>query len=211
MRQGILIPTLGGARAMILHRPHATVAALSRQLRAIGLIVEDHWPELPADAVTADYIFFDTDMGHDGQFPWKPGLAPMPMIALIGSEAPGRIEWALSHNAAGQLLKPVGDGGVFSALLISRQTFDARRAQAAEIGDLRRRLSERQTIVQAVALLARDGGDETLAFDQLRQLAMSWRVTIEEAAQRVLSHGGLVRLAAPLCPSCGGKGLARKD
>lgn len=206
----MLIPNLGGARAMVLHRPHGTVTALSRQLRAIGLVVEAHWPDLPPDAITADYIFFDTDMGHDGQFPWKPGEAPMPMIALIGSEAPGRIEWALAQNAAGQLLKPVGDGGVFSALLIARQTFDARRAQAAEIADLRRRLAERQTIVQAVGLLARETGDESHAFDHLRQLAMAWRVTIEEAAQRVVSHGGPVRLLAPICPSCGGKGLARE-
>lgn len=185
----MFIPNLGGARAVIVHRPHPTVVALTRQLGAIGLGVEAYWPELPASGVLADYIFFDADMGHDSQFPWKPGQAPMPMIALIGSEAPGRIEWALSQNAAGQILKPVGDGGVFSALLIARQTFDARNAMAAENADLRARLSERQTIVQAVMLLARTAGSEDRAYDQLRQMAMSWRVTIEQAAQRIVALG----------------------
>lgn len=185
----MFIPSLGGARALIVHRPHPTVVALTRQLRAIGLGVTAHWPELPASGVLADYIFFDADMGHDSQFPWKPGDAPMPMIALIGSEAPGRIEWALSQNAAGQLLKPIGDGGVFSALLIARQAFDARNALAAEIADLRARLSERQTVVQAVMLLARTAGTEERAYEQLRQMAMSWRVTIEQAAQRLVAHG----------------------
>jgi len=189
MSQRLLIPSLGGARAVIVHRPHPTVVALSRQLGAIGLSVEAHWPELPASGVLADYIFFDADMGHDSQFPWKPGKAPMPMIALVGSEAPGRIEWALAQNATGQILKPVGDGGVFSALLIARQTFDARNAMAAEIADLRARLSERQTVVQAVMLLARTAGSEDRAYDQLRQMAMSWRVTIEQAAQRMVALG----------------------
>lgn len=185
----MFVPNLGGARAVILHRPHPTVAALKRQLGAIGLSAEACWPELPASGVMADYIFFDADMGHDSQFPWKPGNAPMPMIALIGSEAPGRIEWALSHKAASKILKPIGDGGVFSALLIARQTFDARNAMAAEIADLRARLSERQTVVQAVMLLARTAGSEERAYDQLRQMAMSWRVTIEQAAQRMVTHG----------------------
>ncbi|WP_417597334.1 ANTAR domain-containing response regulator [Pararhodobacter oceanensis] len=189
MKQKIFIPEFGGARAVILHRPHPTVDSLSRQLRAIGLSVEAHWPELPASVMLADYLFFDADMGCDEQFPWPAGEASMPMIALIGSEAPGRIEWALSHNAASKILKPVGDGGVFSGLLIARQTYDARKAMAAEIADLRARLSERQTVVQAVMLLARNAGSEDRAYDQLRQMAMSWRVNIEEAAQRVVAMG----------------------
>ena len=105
------IPILGGAHAVILHRPHDVVDALARQLTAIGLTAEQVWPQVPATAVRADFLFFDADMGFDEQFPWKPGAAPMPTIALIGSEAPGRIEWALSHAANAQLLKPVGSAG----------------------------------------------------------------------------------------------------
>ncbi len=74
----------------------------------------------------------------------------MPLVALIGSEAPGRIEWALSHKADAQLLKPVGNAGVYSALLIARQSFEARKHLAGEIASLRQRVAERQTIVRAV-------------------------------------------------------------
>ena len=122
------IPNLGGAKAFVLHRPHPTVQAISRQLSAIGLDATGCWPELPVEALAADFVFFDADIGFDEQFPWKPGEAPMPLVALIGSEAPGRIEWALSHNADAQLLKPVGNAGVYSALLIARQSS---RRQAA--------------------------------------------------------------------------------
>ena len=182
------IPDLGGARALVLHRPHATVQALARQLSAIGLSHEAHWPDLPASALGADFVFFDMDRGHDEQFPWAPGQAPMPMVALIGSEAPGRVEWALRMGSDAQLLKPVGDSGVYSALLIARAAFEARRTLAGEIDGLRARLAERQTVVRAVTLLAQ-GGDDEEAYAELRRLAMGWRVTIEEAAARVTAGG----------------------
>ncbi len=181
------IPDLSKLRAAILHRPHATIHALRRQCNAIGLDVFDCWPDLPPKALAADFVFFDADMGYDSQFPWKPGEAPMPMIALIGSEAPGRIEWSLSQGADAQILKPVGDGGVFSALLIARRAFEVRQSMRDEIGVLRGRLSERQTVVQAVTILAVSGKSEDEAYALLRHLAMSRRETIEEAARRVVS------------------------
>jgi response regulator NasT len=187
MRRPIRIQNLGGACAVILHRPHATVQALSRQLAAIGLRVVQAWPELGPEAMGAEFIFFDADMGHDGMFPWPPGESPVPMIALIGSEAPGRVEWSLRAGSHAQLLKPVGDHGAYSALLIARDAFDAQRALFAEIADLRHRLDRRQIVVRAVTLLAARGKTEDEAYAQLRGLAMSWRVKLEEAADRIVA------------------------
>ncbi len=180
------IPNLGGAKAFVLHRQHPTVQAISRQLAAIGLEVHDCWPDLPADVLAGDFVFFDVDMGFDEQFPWTPGAAPMPLIALIGSEAPGRIEWALSHKADAQLVKPISNSGVYSALLIARQSFEARKHLAAEIASLRQRVAERQTIVRAVEALSKGAG-EGRAYGQLRSLAMSWQISVEEAARRIVA------------------------
>lgn len=180
------IPNLGGARAFVLHRPHPTVRAITRQLSAIGLEAIGFWPELPAEALAADFVFFDVDLGFDEQFPWKPGEAPMPLIALIGSEAPGRVEWALSHKADAQLLKPVGNAGVYSALLIARQSFEAGKLLASEIASLRQRVAERQTIVRAVEVLSK-GAEDGRAYAQLRSLAMSWQISVEDAARRIVA------------------------
>lgn len=187
MKRASRIPNLGGARATILHRPHATVTALARQLGAIGLVVADCWPDVSPDVLGADFLFFDVDLGFDQQFPWPAGDAPMPTIALIGSEAPGRIEWALSRKADAQLLKPVGNAGVYSALLIARQSFEARRRLADEITALQSRVAERQTIVRAVAALSAQGIGDEQAYAQLRSLAMSWQVNLEEAARRIVA------------------------
>lgn len=189
MRRRLHVPALGGARAAILHRPHATVEALGRQLSAIGLAWEAHWPDLPPAALAADYAFFDVDRGFDAQFPWEPGQAPMPTVALIGSEAPGRIEWALSMGADASMLKPVGAGGAYAALLIARAAFEGRHALLAEAEALRARLSERQTVVRAVLLLAASGLGEEAAYAELRRRAQGARVTIEEAAARIAARG----------------------
>jgi response regulator NasT len=181
------IPNLGGAKVFVLHRPHTNVTAITRQLSAIGLEVTGCWPELPSEALAADFVFFDVDLGFDEQFPWAPGEAPMPVVALIGSEAPGRIEWALSHKADAQLLKPVGNSGVYSALLIARQSFAARRQFADQIATLETRVAERQTIVRAVTALSSRGVDDERAYAQLRSLAMNWQVSLEEAARRVVA------------------------
>lgn len=187
MKRRLNSQLLGGALAIILHRPHTTVQALERQLIAIGLKVQQCWPDLPVSALAADFIFFDADHSHDSQFPWPTGKPPMPMIALIGSEAPGRIEWALNAGADGQILKPVGDAGAFSALLTARAVFDARQSLQDEIESLRRRLAHRQTIVRAVALLMGLGKTEDDAYAQLRRMAMAWRISIEDAAERIVA------------------------
>jgi len=198
VRPPLHIPDLRAARAVIVHRPHALVQAITRQLIAIGLNVVEVWPEPGPEILAADFVFFDVDMGYDAQFPWTAGLAPMPLVALIGSEAPGRIEWAIAQGSDAQMLKPVGDSGVYSALLIARQSFEARQSLQAEISDLRARLAERQTVVRAVTLLAALGDCEADAYAHLRQLAMSRRETIEQAAQRIVARlstegGGNVR------------------
>lgn len=186
MRPVHRLPNLGGAKAIVLHRPHPMVTAIGRQLSAIGMRYCEAWPDLPVDAMTANFIIFDADMGHDEQFPWAPGVAPMPMIALIGSEAPGRIQWVISQNADAHLLKPIGNSGVFSALLIASHAFEARKRQAVEITDLRGRVNARQTIVRAVAVLSARGIDEEQAYAQLRSLAMTWRVSMEDAADQIV-------------------------
>ena len=56
------------------------------------------------------------------------------------------------------------------------------------MADLRRRLDGRQTVVRAVTLLAARGRTEAEAYDQLRQIAMAWRVSFEDAADRIVAQ-----------------------
>lgn len=180
------IPNLGGKRAVVLHRPHTNVSALLRQLAAIGLDAQETWPDLPDDVQEADFLFFDVDMVCDEQLPWEPGEAPMPLVALIGSEAPGRIEWAMSHRADAHLVKPIGGAGSYSTLLIALQKFEERRALMAEVEQMRAQVAERRAVVGAVLHLMRQGMSEDEAFSKLRAEAMRHRVTLELAARSIV-------------------------
>ena len=183
-------PNFDGKRALILHRPHPVVDAITRQLAQLGIFCETCWPAISASASGGyDLLFFDVDMGHDEQFPWEHGQAPMPAIALIGSEAPGRLAWAISLGADAHLLKPVGSGGVFTALVIASESFARRAAMRSELDALRARLEQREAIAEATACLMLQGNMAAeAAYAQLRREAMAARLTIEAMAERIVDE-----------------------
>jgi AmiR/NasT family two-component response regulator len=192
MKPADLTPNFVGQRALILHRPHAVVDAIARQLRQLGVSEECFWPEMPSDLDMGqfDHLFYDADMGFDAQFPWSPGEAPMPIIALIGSEAPGRLAWVIRQGADAHLLKPVGSGGIFSALVIAANAFRQRLSVASELVGLRQQLACRQMLAEATAqLMASQACGAQEAYARLRQLAMSERTTLEAMAAKIIQVG----------------------
>jgi response regulator NasT len=183
-------PSFIGWRALVVHKPHANVDAVMLQLERIGVTGRQCWPDTTeiGDVYAFNVMLIDADMGYDGQFPWRPGEAPMPTIGLIGSEAPGRISWAMSQGADAQLLKPIGSAGVYSALVIACHAFAQRSALTAEIASLRKRLGAREVVAEATALLmVRDNVSAQTAFQQLRLMAMAGRETLEDAAACLLA------------------------
>lgn len=177
---------LASWHAAIVHREHPSVDALRRQLELLHIKVTVTWPQIDAANTDYDVVFFDADMGHEGQFPWPSGFAPMPMIALIGSEAPGRIEWALAEGSNAHLLKPIGSTGAYSALLIAAHSYQAARTQADDIRLLEDRLRKRPLVVRAILkLMQQERLDEANAWKRMRTMAMSWGMTIEETAEAV--------------------------
>jgi len=178
-------------RALVLHRPHPTVEFMLRQFTQIGMTADIFWPDLPPELDAAGYgvLFFDADLGHDEQFPWGAGETPIPAVALIGSEAPGRIAWAIRRGADAQLLKPVTSGGIYSAVLIASEAFARRQALAGEVASLKLRLDRREAVAEATALLMlRDNSSPEVAYRALRQHAMTERLSIEAMAVRLIAQ-----------------------
>lgn len=191
MRAAELIPNFVGQHALVLHRPHPVVDAIARQLGQLGMECSQAWPDIAPGHLGFDHLFFDADMGHDGQFPWTPGAAPVPTIALIGSEAPGRIAWAIQNGADAHLLKPVGSAGIYSALVIATTAFRQRAVLEGELVSLRRQLDRRQALAEATALVMQcECCDADSAYALLRQRAMEQRLTIEDLAVRLLDDRG---------------------
>lgn len=183
-------PNFVGWRALILHRPHQNVDALMTQCARIGITAEQAWPTLEDAQAMYDFdvLLIDADMGYDEQFPWAPGLAPMPIIALIGSEAPGRIAWTIGQGADAQLLKPIGSAGLYSALVVASQGYLRRTSQTKEIARLKDQLAKRQIVAEATAILMlKRNCDAEAAYNQLRKTAMAERRSIEKAAAAIVA------------------------
>ncbi|MGO7668123.1 ANTAR domain-containing protein, partial [Rhizobium ruizarguesonis] len=87
-----------GWQAMVLHREDVNTEKLIRQLRLLGIHATLQWAPLSA-AVLPDLVIVDADQGWDDLLPWNGETPACPVFALLGSEAPGRIAWALGQGA----------------------------------------------------------------------------------------------------------------
>lgn len=178
---GFRTPNFRDRHAIILHKPGESIDRLMRQLERLGMKAEVHWPGFPADGSYADVVFFDADNAFDELFPWAPGCAPMPLVAVLGSELPGRIEWAMRQGFSSHVVKPVQSSGVFSALVIAFANFETATETQRLIDALTARLDSRPAVIRAVvALMAACGIDDTAAYARLRSAAMARRVTVED-------------------------------
>jgi AmiR/NasT family two-component response regulator len=187
---------------LVLHRKDHNRDALESQLRRIGLFVTCRAPTgeplgdgtLPA----ADVIFFDADLGYQGLFGWKPGEAPVPLVGVLSSEAPGRLEWALAQGATSYLLKPIGSTGAFNALVVATRLFAERRKLRGQVAELSERIRARPLVVRAViAAMEQLGISDDQALGLLRRSAMHERVTLEIVCARIAAGGSLAGLADP--------------
>lgn len=188
-------PGFTGLRAVILHRANDDVQRLTRQLGVLGLDTHVQWQPLKTTA-TADLVLVDADAGWAGILPWEREKNPVPLIALLSSEAPGRVAWALDHGANALISKPVSASAVYPALVMAFR-FHAQSLQVArELDEMRERLRLRPLVLAAVqALMQRFDLDEAAAYRQLRQQAMQSQLALEHVAADVLSLSASARAA----------------
>jgi AmiR/NasT family two-component response regulator len=175
-----------GQRAVILHRPSDTTDRLVRQCALLGFRAEARWQPLHA-VEDIDIVLVDADEGWDGLLPWTPAEKPAPLVALLASEAPGRIAWALDQGADALITKPVTASAVYPALVMATR----RHAEARELNERVLRLEERvrlrPLVHAAVRSFMANGCDENEAYGRLRREAMQTRLTLEQAAASILS------------------------
>lgn len=187
------IADLIGWRAVILHRPDEGMERMVRQLGLLGLTAQMQWEPLDLGRAPADVVFVDADHGWSGLLPWANGSAPLPVIALLQSEAPGRVAWALDCGASAILAKPIVASAIYPALILAAAVHGERIKTAARLALLEERVRLRPLVHGAVqAIMEMHRLDEDAAYRALRLAAMGRRVTIEQSAAEILA--GIVPL-----------------
>ena len=181
-------PNFNGKKALILHRNGESMKRLTRQLERLGMQVTICWPEFPKSddvyqngKLIFDMVFVDADNGYDDMFPWLLGAPPVPLIALLGSELPGRLEWAMSQNIASHISKPIQSSGVFSALVFAVSNFEKMKSEQLHLESLEMVVNSRPAVLRGVSALMKHGDlSEDQAFSLIRKAAMDNRTSIEK-------------------------------
>jgi AmiR/NasT family two-component response regulator len=173
-------PNFTGWHAAILHREDANTERLIRQLTLLGLRTSLSWEPIAAHAL-ADMVIVDADQGWDGLLPWNNGPPPIPVIAVLGSEAPGRIAWALEQGAGAIIAKPIASSAVYPALVMAVAIHEERKNLAA-------RLAHLEPLVHAAVqkIIEARGVEEEQAYTILRVCAMRRRLPMEQLAAFIL-------------------------
>jgi len=185
-----------GARALVCHADDGSRATLAETLLRLGLEVTLFDPASDAPRPSPDdhdVVFFDADEGADG----TPSDPPdVPLIALIGVEAPSRLARVVKRRAAAYIVKPVRSSGIYTALVVAFSEHARRKAEAEERAALGRRLASRRHMIKAIlAIMARDGTDDEAAFQTLRRDAMRRRIPIEDVARQIVAEADEIETA----------------
>jgi len=180
--------SFAGMQARVLHPGREVRERVERRLASLGVAAEGRWPALEPGDDAADFLVIDIDRGESGQFPWSPGAAPMPVVGLIGSETPGRLQWAIAQGVDAYL--PIGaTANLFSALVIAFARHADRAGQNRDQAEIIRRNGLRLDLIRAVNSITRtEAVSDAAALKRLRAYAMVERLALEDAAVLYLSQ-----------------------
>jgi Response regulator with putative antiterminator output domain len=175
-------PNFTGWRAVILAEEDGNTEKLRRQLSLLGIASLLQWLPLPANDLP-ELIIVDADRGWDELLPWPERRPARPVAALLGSEAPGRIAWAIGCGAGSIIPKPVAASTVYPALVLAVSAHERRLEEEGRIAKLEERLRLRPIVFAAInRLKAERQLDDEQAYAILRDCAMQRRMLIEQLA-----------------------------
>jgi AmiR/NasT family two-component response regulator len=179
-------PSFAGWYAAILHREDGNTERVVRQLKLLGLRTSLSWKPIEIHELP-DVVVVDADQGWDDLLPWTDGRALRPVVALLGSEAPGRIAWALGQGASAIIAKPVAASAVYPALVLAVSVHEERKAARERIARLEERIRLRPLVHAAVhRIMAERSVSEEQAYSILRSSAMRRRLAMEQLSACIL-------------------------
>ena len=173
-----LLPTLARLGLSAEHRLTGEEAV---DLSQLSLQAEDH------------VVFVDGDLPRAPILPFSggPGSLPLvPVVGLVGVEAPSRLRSLMQAGATAFLAKPVYGGSVFSALYLAVNEFNQKAEMAGDLATHETRRRQRRFVIKAVLQLMRERGleDDDQAFAILRRESMQARLSIEAYCQYVVQR-----------------------
>jgi AmiR/NasT family two-component response regulator len=198
MRSNRYIQNFRQRRAILLSNDHRARETLSAMGARLGMAFEPLSPahgEFRAMLKTADaqrdVLFLDGDLNlfpEMGQST-ENDLPQIPVIGLVGIEAPSRLRSLMQFGATAFLSKPIHSGAIFSALYLAINTFEQKMDLRLSIQELERRRRYRRHVIKAVTMVMKSHSlDDEGAFALLRKEAMRARLSLEAHCEGVVQR-----------------------
>jgi len=192
-----LLQNFNGGRALVVVANRSAVEALEMTLAKLGVTAE--YPEIVEMRAEIDFatlnperdiLFIDGDL--DVAVATEPDevsrLPLVPVIGLVGVEAPSRLKNLINLGATAFLRKPVHGAAVYTALFLGINQFLLRSDMHGRLEDMERRRRGRRSVVKAIVALMNDAGvDDDEAYDRLRRESMRSRLNLEDYCDKYLS------------------------
>jgi AmiR/NasT family two-component response regulator len=192
-----LLQNFKGGRAIIVAKRSGWEVTLETTLAKLGVTSE--YPDIAGGRVQLDIcglqperdiLFIDGDL--EGavaiEVDAASRLPPVPVIGLVGVEAPSRLKALVNLGATSFLRKPVHGGAVYTSLFMGVNQFLLRSDMYSRLQDLEERRRGRRAVVRAIILLMQSGLDEDASYSQLRRESMRARQSLELYCEELLSR-----------------------
>jgi AmiR/NasT family two-component response regulator len=193
-----LLQNFRGGRALVILARAGREVALETTLAKLGVTTEypeivDSRPHIDVASLQPerDILFVDGDL--DEAVPIEVNsasrLPPVPVIGLVGVEAPTRLKALVNLGATSFLRKPIHGGAVYTSLFMGINQFLLRSDMYERLQDLEERRRGRRAVLRAVILLMQEAGlDDDNAYSQLRRESMRVRQSLEVYCEELLSR-----------------------
>lgn len=190
-----LIQNFSGSQALVITPPSTATEVLAATLLKLGLTVASVLPN--GEAPYLDLGGLDPERHIvivDGDLP-LPGLSassvsnlpPVPVLGLVGVEAPSRLKGLLQLGATGLLRKPIHGASVYAALFLAVNEHNRRRLLEERLARHDERRRGRRYVVKAILRTMQEHGlDDDAAFEVLRRDAMRARQPLEAYCEALI-------------------------
>ena len=181
-----------GFRGLWLGPPNSAATMLGETMERLGATFEIR-EDLAIDdlAVERDIVFIDGDTMFDPAILCPPGRPQplIPVIGVVGSEAPSRLKALFDVGATALLRKPIHPSTVYSALFLATNNHARQARLTHRIAEQNRRHAGRRFVIKAVVKLVQEQGlCDDQAFALLRRESMRLRVGIEDYAKSLCAN-----------------------
>ncbi|NTF33867.1 ANTAR domain-containing response regulator [Rhizobium skierniewicense] len=198
MRSNRYVQNFRQRRALVLSNDMRAVDTITAMVTRLGMSLEQLSPGndefrlvLETAETQRDVLFLDGDLNlfPDTTHGGAEELRNIPVVGLVGIEAPSRLRTLMQLGATAFLSKPVHSGSIFSALYLAINTFEQKAGLRSSIQELENRRRYRRHVIKAVTLVMKSHSlDDEGAFAMLRRESMRARLSLEAYCESVVQR-----------------------